>query len=174
MKRLFSTVGTLAVLAATPALAADFGAWDTDSDRFVDRTEFSEGFAETDVFGEYDENDDDMLQAGELIGASYAAMDLDGDGEVAVSEWDTWVDARTGERSVNLSVAEWDEDGNDLISRAEFDEEIGNTDWFADYDMNQDAAYSQEEFETSLFEGADIDDDDRLAEDEFLLDNFGV
>ena len=43
------------------------------------------------------------------------------DGELTIAEWDAAIDARFGEQAVNLAAAEWDADGNGVISREEFD-----------------------------------------------------
>ena len=173
MRRFLGTVAALAMLGATPALAG-FADWDADDDAFLDREEFGTGIGETDLFQTYDVNENELLETEEVAVARYDTMDLDGDGELTVDEWDTWVDANIGEAEVNLSAADWDENGDDVISRAEFEEEVTGGEGFVGYDVGEDDVYGEDEFETGLFEDLDLDDDDRLAEDEFLIDNFGI
>ena len=173
MKRLLTTGSLLAALAATPALAQAFADWDVDADSYVDRTEFETGWNDAGIYDTWDANDDDTLDATEVSDATYAMMDLDGDGTVTVSEWDEWVDTRIGEAEVNLAAADWDENGDGVISRAEFNEEDVSG-WYGDYDANEDDSYDLAEFGDAAFDWADVDDDDELSEDEFMFDDIGI
>ena len=50
------------------------------------------------------------------------------DGELTIAEWDAAIDARFGEQFLNLEVSEWDDDGNGVISREEFDAAVTSVD----------------------------------------------
>jgi hypothetical protein len=45
-------------------------------------------------------------------------MDLNDDDILTIAEWDTWADTRIGQDEVNLDPSEWDQDGDDRITRA--------------------------------------------------------
>ena len=173
MKRFLITVSAVTILGAAPALAADFDTWDADADARIDREEFGAGLGETDLFRTYDASEDEALDTNEHAAARYDTMDLDGDGEVTVDEWDTWVDSNIGEADVNLSAADWDENGDDVISPTEFEEEVAGV-GFPGYELGEGEPYEEADFEAGLFNDLDLDDDDRLGEDEFLIDNFGI
>ena len=172
MRNLLGTVAALTLLGATPALAVEFDAWDADANRYIGEDEFAAGIGETDLFETYDVDQDDALGTEEIAIARYQTMDLDGDGELTVDEWDRWVDANVGETEVNLSASDWDENGDNVISQTEFEEEVVRIGGFVD--AGTDERYEERQFQTELFQDLDLDDDDRLAEDEFLIDNFGI
>ena len=174
MRPLFASVAAVAVMAATPALAASFNAWDMDDDGVIDRAEFNEMVNDADAFATFDLNGDDVLDAEEMIGVRYATMDLDGDGTLTVDEWDTWVDTRIGEQAVDFSVSDWDTDGDNIISRAEFADEVVNYDVFRPFAPGAPVAYDEAAFAEWLYEDQDLDDDLELSEDEFVIYHFGT
>ena len=45
-----------------------------------------------------------------------------------MAEWDAAVDQRLGEQALNLSAAEWDQDGDDVISKEEFEQAAAESD----------------------------------------------
>ena len=53
-------------LAAAPAMAQDWDAWDANGDGILDTEEFASGFGENDVYGSWDADQDGMLSEDEF------------------------------------------------------------------------------------------------------------
>ncbi|SFP17160.1 hypothetical protein [Tranquillimonas alkanivorans] len=176
-----TTTSALALLLAAPAglaqddLTPDLSMYDVDEDGFLDADEYGVGFDESGTFDDWDMDDDARLSITELSDATYGMMDLDNDGTLTISEWDTWVDTRVGEETVDLSPAVWDPDGNDIISREEFSAAMGgNYNMFSGYDIDSDGYYDENEIGDLTYDYADWNNDDLIDDDEFLLDDFGI
>lgn len=168
MRRTF-LAPVMAALAAVPAAAQTGLPWDLDADSRIDREEYDAGYRGSNIYADYDADADGLFDAAELGDVTYAMMDLDNDGVVSVAEWDTWVDTRIGEGAVNLSVAEWDENADDIISRAEFDDETVARDWYGGYDLDRDGYIADNEFGEAAWHMGDFDNDGVLAENEFIF-----
>lgn len=75
---------------------------------------------------------DAAQQGAAADGAKVTAQDIDAlyqewagtDGHLSAAEWDSAVDRRFGEQSVDLELSRWDDDADGTISRAEFEEAI--------------------------------------------------
>ena len=161
------TLAAVAALAGASATAQEIGAWDTNSDGLLEEAEFTEGFLSAGVFGRWDLDGDDLIGFSELSGGLYGLWDADEDGELSVDEWDDAVDLWFGEQDVNLSEEAWDENGDGIISQAEFAEGLQRTDLLARLDtVDDDSLLGEEEFASGLFDVADADEDDQLGEGE--------
>jgi Ca2+-binding EF-hand superfamily protein len=169
--RLLATASAAALaLAAAPVPAQILEDWSFQNDATVDRDEYTAYVEEQGVFDVYDADEDSYLGAPEYYVATYDMIDLDGDGTITVSEWDDWADTRIGEEEVNLSVDNWDPNGDDIITRAEYDAATSEAPWFADADLNADSRIDQAEFVDGVFEWWDFNDDAVITEDEVDLE----
>lgn len=156
-------------LAAAPASAQYLENWEFDETPEVDRAEYEAYWEDEGDFAAYDADADQGLGPAEFYVATYDMMDLDGDGILTVGEWDTWVDTRIGEDEVNLNVSDWDQDGDDVITRAEYDEATAEAPWFAEFDENADDLIDEAEYRNGVFEWWDVNDDGVITEDEVNL-----
>lgn len=169
--RLSATAGaTMLALAAAPASAQVLKDWSFQNDATVDRDEYTAYVEEQGVFDAYDTDEDGYLGAPDYYVATYDMIDLDGDGTITVSEWDDWADTRIGEEEVNLSVSNWDPNGDGIITRAEYDAATSEAPWFADADLNSDSRIDRAEFVNGVFEWWDFNDDEVITEDEVDLE----
>lgn len=164
------TLAAVAALVGASAAAQEIGAWDVNADGLLDEAEFTQGFLDAGVFDRWDLDGDELIGFSELSTGLYGLWDANEDGELAVSEWDNAVDLWFGERDVNLAVETWDENGDGIISQAEFAEGLQTTDLLARLDSAEtDGALGEEEFASGLFGVADADEDDFLGEEEDSL-----
>ncbi|SFH26567.1 hypothetical protein SAMN04488020_1098 [Palleronia marisminoris] len=156
---------TVAALAGVPAVAQGITDWDTDADGVLRESEFTQGVFDSGVFEEWDTDDDEAVGYSELSSGLYSAWDANDDGELSVDEWDSAVDLWFGEFDVNLSVENWDADGNGIISEGEFAEALEETDLLARLG-NEDEVLAEDELASGLFDIADTNDDETVAEEE--------
>lgn len=90
---------------------------------------------------------------------SFAAWDVNGDGEIGEAEFQSWwVDANPFYR--------WDADADAELSREEFSLAF-QTATFADFDADGDGTLTEKEVQRALFERWDADDDGVLVESEW-------
>lgn len=111
-------------LFAMPAVAAEFGQWDANSDAGIDNKEFAAGFGkDVTVFGDWDTNDDDMLSQ-EEFDAGYGKLDTAAanfDGEIGFDDWDANDDNMVSETEFYDGVyAAYDDDDDNIIEEPEF------------------------------------------------------
>jgi Ca2+-binding EF-hand superfamily protein len=140
--------------------AQDFGAWDTDDDGVLSETEFGEGLDEAGLFDQWDSNDDSTLDQDEVLQGIFHTWDTSNNGELSVSEWDDAVDLWFGEADVNLTVENWDTDGDGAISPFEFIRVRQETTLLSriGFDTPRDVL-AQEDFRDGLFGIIDADGD---------------
>ncbi|MCF6370682.1 EF-hand domain-containing protein [Rhizobium halophilum] len=110
-------------LIAAPALAQEYGDWDTDGAAGINESEFRTGFENNTAFDTWDANDDSALTEDEF-GTGI------GDNESAFND-------RFGDGWFN----EWDADSNDSISEDEYYDGV-----YAGYDANNNNVIEEPEF----------------------------
>lgn len=165
MKSRLQMAAALLALAGVPAAAQGIDEWDTDGDGMLAEPEFSQGFLDAALFEGWDTDGDLAIGHSELSNGLYAAWDANDDGELSVDEWDGAVDLWFGEVDVNLNVANWDADGNRVIAESEFAEALEETDLLA-YFAGEDEVIREDELASGLFDIADTNEDDLIAEEE--------
>lgn len=71
-----------------------YGDWDENEDGMINRAEWDEGFADIDaqdeVFEEWDENNDGLVSGEEFHYAVFQMWDSDGDGFIDPTEYQDW------------------------------------------------------------------------------------
>ena len=171
MRLRLTLAATLTALASAPAIAQGIADWDIDGDGVLDESEFTQGVFDSSVYDDWDADDDGAIGYAELSSGLYSAWDASDDGELSIDEWDGAVDLWFGEFDVNLSVENWDADGNGVISEPEFAEALEGTDLIARLGA-ENGALDEEELASGLFDVADTDDDDVIVdeEDSFFTD----
>jgi hypothetical protein len=167
----WTLASALVVCAGAPVVAQSMPDWDVDGDGVLNESEFTQGVLDSGVFEEWDADDDEAVGYFELSSGLYAAWDADDDGELSVDEWDGAADRWFGEYDVNLSVETWDMDGDGVISEFEFADALEGTDLLARLG-GQDGTIGEDGLASGLFNIADTDDDDLVAdaEDSFFVD----
>lgn len=158
----------LAAMAGAPLAAQGIDGWDTDGDGTLGKAEFAQGVLDSGLFDEWDVDDDASIGYPELSDGLYGIWDQSDDGELAVEEWDRAVDLWFGESDVNLRVENWDENGNGVISQAEFASALEETDLLARLG-GEAGSLDEDTLSQGLFDIADADDDDLVAQNEDSL-----
>lgn len=164
------------ILTALPVLAQTFADWDTDGDGILTRSEWDTGVADT-SYGAWDANDDGFVSAVKYEDGLFGWMDDGDDGALSVAEWDEGFDSWYGEATVDFDVSSWDDDGDGMITEAEFTEEYTTTSLFEDFTTEvgvetmevegSDAVGVREnDFYAGLFDWFDADDDTGIIADE--------
>jgi EF hand len=74
-------------LAAAPAMAQDWDAWDANGDGILDTEEFASGFGENDVYGSWDADQDGMLSEDEFNEGVFGSYDADDSGAIEEPEY---------------------------------------------------------------------------------------
>ena len=155
----------LIALSGAPLAAQGIADWDTDGDGVLVESEFTGGMLGSGIFEEWDTDSDGAIGYPELSEGLYRTWDENDDGEVSVDEWDDAVDLWFGEDAVNLSVENWDADGNGVISKAELDSALEDTDLLARLGGG-DGIVDEDELSAGFFDIADADDDDAVVPEE--------
>jgi len=126
------------LLAATPATAQLVQDWDTDNNGYLTEQEFVEGSMEMGLFNTMDRNDDGRITEREMANGLFTAWDVNDNDVLSIGEWDDGFDSYFGEATVNMQVSNWDQDGDDNITRREFRQGLQQTQIFAAIEGNAD------------------------------------
>jgi hypothetical protein len=143
---------------------ADYGYydWDTDTDRMLDRTEWSVWAAENAGWDRYDTDDLEGLGRDEFGEATVEVWDADGDGRISTDEWREGADRWFGEDVDDESWTSWDVDGDDLLSPEEVSSGLDGHGLYDRVDEDDDGLIDDEELADWFFDAIDLDDDEEI------------
>lgn len=161
------------VVFAAPAMAqTTTDQFDVDADGALSSGELRAAFGDAEAIGRFDVDGDQLLAPFELAEALHTTWDSDDDGALNVTEWDGGVDRWFGEAEVNLGIAEWDRDGDGLVSTFELTTALEETDLFAGLDADDDALLNEQELEDTAVAAAGPDEDGFFTDEDdgFLRD----
>ncbi|SHI29238.1 hypothetical protein [Wenxinia saemankumensis] len=156
---------------ASPLLAQTTTDWDTDADGSLSRDEWNTGIDQSTAFTDWDADSSGMIESAEYAGGSFDRFDMDGDGTLTTTEWDDGIDRAFGEQGADLDYATWDANSDGTLDRDEFTAGYESQGMFdtmrtdAQFDTTM-TGLSQDEFNTSMFDAMDANDDDMLSQDE--------
>lgn len=145
-------------------LNEDFGAFDTNDDNMLDENEFAESNI---TFEEWDEDDNSSLNDEEFYGSTFAMADANEDDKIDENEWNE------GRNTVYSSYAaedDWntfDTDGDGFLNNDEWFEGFSDSEWFGDFDENDDEMLDSNEWNSGIFANWDANDDGFLDENEY-------
>lgn len=161
---------TLAALFATaialPAGAQVFGpelGTDLDYDRF------NTGFTGTGYYDALDRDTDGLLNESEYSTGLYRDFDRDRDNLISADEFETGYTRNLGMDTYDASMFDtYDADGDGMLMQSEFGGFYGDNyrDTYTSYDMDQDGFLNADEYSTSLYNRADVNQDRVLTIEE--------
>nr|WP_204354581.1 EF-hand domain-containing protein [Paracoccus saliphilus] len=157
------TLAAVSAMSQSPVSAQDVTAWDEDQNGTITQAEFMTAFRNRGLSDRWDRNADGSIAAPELAEGFYAFWDRNSDDDLSVDEWENAVDLWLGD--VDLAVAEWDIDGDGLISEFEFATAFQRENLVAEFNDGQDDVINAEEIAEVLFAAADSDEDELVAVD---------
>lgn len=165
-KLFLTALGALVFTVASSQIGndADFSDWDSNDNNRIEKNEYR---INSNLFEEFDADNDDKLSPEELREKVYELVDTDSDGNIDSIEWNQaqlMVNTnKNGELEVKIS--DWDSDRDSKISKDEFTNKLkmGFTEW----DTNADNSLSKTEFNNYSFGLMDLNNDGYIAESEF-------
>jgi hypothetical protein len=114
------------MLAASPAIAVEFGDWNTNSDAGLDTSEFRAGFQSSGAFGQWDTDGDGSLSQSEfdaVRSSNQEAFTSRYGNDNPFAEWDANNDEALNEDEFyNSLYSGYDDDDDNVITQAEFDD----------------------------------------------------
>ena len=142
-----------------------FGAYDANSDDMLDENEFGE--ANQTAFSDWDEDEDSSLSNEEFYGSTFGVVDANNDDRIDENEWNEnrenlYVDYSGDE---DWDLFDRDEDG--FLSSDEWSEGFADSNWFNDFDANDDQLVDNSEWNSGLFDDWDANDDGFLDQNEY-------
>ncbi|MCX2740261.1 hypothetical protein [Pontibacter anaerobius] len=154
-----TTTATEEEVVATEEMEDDAGVmdnWDTER--------FNTTFASNNRYGEWDENDDDLLDENEFYGGVYDTWDLNDDDLLDENEWTT----ATNDFGIeNQNWKDWDTNADNSLDENEFRTGMGNTSYYTDWDADKDKMINEREYSDGIFGLWDDNDDDMLDTNEY-------
>lgn len=148
---------------------AGFADFDTDGDGNLDQDEFLTSFPN--IFEDADADGDGSLSEEEFNQANFGNADADDDGLIDEDEWTAGVTGMFGGYVGEDDFGTFDTNADGELSDEEFGLGFSETDWFGNYDMDDDDLLSDVEWNEGLFGDWDTNDDTFLDETEFGVYN---
>lgn len=160
-----------ALAVALPAGAQVTTDWDADASGGISRNEWVTGMRDSDTFGTWDANGDEMIESGEFGGGLFDRFDEDGDGLLTRTEWEDGFGTWQGADAEDLDYANWDADGDGQLDRTDFVtgyDSAGLFDRFrtAGGQPTTNPGMTRDEFASGTYDWMDRDGDDNLTEAE--------
>ena len=142
-----------------------FNSFDADRDKMINKTEFSKMY--TASYNEYDLDKDGQINDREFYDYSFNRLDKNNDGELDSSEWKIGYDNVYNKYIKPTANAEFDADRNQRISKNEYYESFRNTNYYSDYDLNEDRFIDADELRARMYQDFDLNEDGLIDEDEY-------
>jgi Ca2+-binding EF-hand superfamily protein len=142
-----------------------FADFDNDNDNLIDREEFKETFT-ANYYDDWNNQDDDYLDDEDFYVSVYDMWDADEDEVLTEEEWIMGYDYYYGDYIVNDYEAV-DVDGDGFIEYAEYNDVLGDSDFFATWDVDASEYLSEEELAEGVFTIWDVDNSGYLERDEY-------
>lgn len=142
-----------------------FEDFDNDADNLIDREEFKNTFT-ANYYDDWNNEDDEYLDDEDFYVSVYDIWDTDDDELLTEEEWIMGYDYYYGDYIVNDYEAV-DIDGDGFIEYAEYNDVLGDSDFFATWDVDASEYLDEEELAEGLFTIWDVDNSGYLERDEF-------
>lgn len=139
--------------------------WDLDTDARLAADEFREWTRQHDFPGDWDEDGNDAIGEDEFAAGMLGVWDDDDDDRLSEAEWQDnvgdWFDED------HSTFAAWDADGNGALTRDELRQGFVETDFFGDWDLNDDDLLDENELDDGFFGLFDENDSGYIEENEW-------
>lgn len=142
-----------------------FSDWDKDDNGIITRTEFVDLFT-TAYIDDWNKIDDAHLDDEDFYQVSYDVWDKDDDQRLSKEEWMYSQQNSDGVYAFQ-SIDAVDADGDGFIQPTEYYDILDHTDYFPDWDTNNDRIISELELAKMVFNHWDSDDSNFIEEDEY-------
>lgn len=164
---LMSFTGNLAaVTEGTVAPGGEVKAAAQDDDRlFTDLTE-------TDLFEGWDIDNDNLLAENEYSVAFFDTWDINEDENLDEDEWNTALADYGLDDDPAWAWATWNTDNDAFVEEEEFDLELGDTEYFAVWDVNDDNLLDEREYAKGIYALWIEAEDDGILDDNEYKDIF--
>ena len=165
MKTLKATFIIVTMLVGTAGFSQVFGDFDSNQDDLIDRDEFSGIYSSN--FPSWDSNMDGTLDDREFYDTTFNRLDADMDGNLGELEWNEGFDNVYGDYLGTRDMDQFDENGDRMISGEEYYNGFSESDFYSSYDSNRDSSIDADEFNESVFNNWDENGDGTLDNSEF-------
>lgn len=145
--------------------AQEFSQFDSNNDGKVDNEEFSKIFSEN--FNVWDGDANGILTENEFYRAIFEQVDSNSDEHLEIEEWDTGYSFVFGDFLGTPHYGQFDLDGDQKISKKEFQENIRYSDFFSFYDENSNNSIDPKELNEGVFAHWDKDGDQQVDREEY-------
>lgn len=142
-----------------------FGDYDLDDDGLLDANEFGDAYEED--WATWDVDDDDYLDDTEFYSTTYGWVDADDDGLIDETEWDEGYTNLYGDYGDTEDFALYDVNDDNYLDEEEWYEGWADSEWYNDFDLDDDELVNNNEWNEGLFANWDEDDDGFWDEDEY-------
>ncbi|ARS35625.1 hypothetical protein [Pontibacter actiniarum] len=130
--------------------------WDTDR--------FNTTFASNNRYGDWDENDDELLDENEFNSGFYDTWDQNDDELIDENEWST---ATRDYGMADQNWSEWDANSDNNLDENEFRTGFANSNYYNDWDADRDKMINEREYSDGVFSAWDQNDDNMLDNNEY-------
>lgn len=142
-----------------------FEDFDKDADNLVDRQEFKDVFT-SNYYDDWNNKDNEYLDDEDFYISVYDMWDTDDDEVLTEEEWIMGYDYYYGDYIVKDYEAV-DIDGDGFIEYAEYNDVLGDSDFFVTWDVDASEYLNEEELAEGVFTIWDVDNSGYLERDEF-------
>lgn len=157
----------LFLIVASPAIAQDtFSAWDNDNDGYIEMEEFTDTYIST-FYDDWDLTAADELGIDDFYTTTFSIIDTDDDDFLDEEEWDFGYDYYYGDY-LNDDFDLFDTDDDELVVYTEYNDSLYDSDFFYDWDTDNDGYISEYELAENVFQNWDINDNGLLNRSEYL------
>lgn len=142
-----------------------FADYDADENNFLTARELTRGLEDREFYGEWDKNDDQMLDEREFAAHFYTVVDVNEDDRIDRDEFE-FVKANFDQFS-DTTFSKWDKNKNDWLDNDEFFTQVEDAEVFDDWDTNDTDNVEYNEYGKGVVGMWDGNDDGFLELDEF-------
>lgn len=146
-----------------------FQEWDADGDGMLAPREFSETFAEREVYDDLDADGDGEVGEEDFHAWMWTSLDANDDDEVDERQFTRFTERWSDDLEWG-SYGEWDADEDGTLTDSEFQTGISEVGVFDDWDEDGDGVIAQDQFCANLFGLWDTNGDEMLEPDEVGFD----
>lgn len=139
--------------------------FDMNDDNVVSQTEFVTGFMEN-FHDDWDQMQDPYLDDEDFHRLAFEIFDIDQDKKLSDKEWSMATD-RYLNNYIVADINEIDVDDDNYVVYGEYYNVVGDTDFFIEWDLDEDSYISEEELARGVFNYWDLNKNNFLEVNEF-------
>ncbi len=137
------------------------------ADGLFDSNELFTSFNATNLFEDWDLNDDNFLDENEFDGSYYQVWDTDNDGILEESEWK---DDVTNFGLTNEDWDTWDANNDNQVDKNEFNTALEDNNYYSTWDADKNNQLTEREYTDGIFGLWDDNDDGQVEKEKY--DNY--